>query len=100
MDDTDPHTINISYEPLFSSTYLRSEVRLEIGPLAEMVPFGEYRITPYAAEAFPNLFEQPEALVQTIKPERTFWEKITILPRSGNRMKRRQRNGILLQRWR
>ncbi len=36
-------------------------------------------ITPYVAEDFPDLFEQPTISVSTLAAERTFWEKATIL---------------------
>jgi len=75
----DPHTLNVGYPAAFSDTYLRPEVRLEIGPLAAWLPYDSYRIRPYAAEAFPHLFEQPDCAVRAIRAERTFWEKATIL---------------------
>lgn len=38
LDKDDPHTINIEYPALFAPGYLRPIVRLEIGPLAAMLP--------------------------------------------------------------
>jgi len=75
----DPHVININYPAAFSDEYLRPEIRLEIGPLASWFPSDCYSVQPYAAEEFPDLFEQPSCFVQAIKAERTFWEKVTIL---------------------
>ena len=71
--------INIQYPSSFGSEYLRPEIRLEIGPLAQWVPNAEYEITSYAAKAFPDLFETPTCMINAIKAERTFWEKVTIL---------------------
>ena len=85
IDESDPHTINVSYQPAFSNHYLRDQIRLEIGPLAEMVPFGHYSVKPYAAEEFPKLFKQPSVELDAIKPERTFWEKVTILHAEAHR---------------
>jgi hypothetical protein len=79
VDGTDPHVLNIRYPGAFADTYLRPEVRLEIGPLASWLPFGEYRIRPYAAEEFPQVFHRFECRVKAIRAERTFWEKATIL---------------------
>ena len=75
----DPYVIDINYPAAFPDDYLRPEVRLEIGPLASWLPYEERRISCYAAEAFPKVFEQRECVVKVIKAERTFWEKATIL---------------------
>ncbi len=80
-----PDVISIQYPSDFSDTYLRPEVRLEIGPLAQWIPNDNYEIHPYAAEEFPHLFEQPSSFVQVIKAERTFWEKATILHQEAHR---------------
>jgi len=81
----DPFVLNVHYPGAFVETYLRPEVRLEIGPLASWLPFDEYRIRPYAAERFPDLFAKPECTVRAIKAERTFWEKATILHHEAHR---------------
>jgi hypothetical protein len=36
-------------------------------------------IMPFAAEEFPDVFDEPSCAVKAIKAERTFWEKATIL---------------------
>ena len=54
LADDDPHVLNVHYPAAFADDYLRPEVRLEIGPLASWIPFDEYTIKPYAAEAFPE----------------------------------------------
>ncbi len=79
VDADDPHVIGIHYPAAFPDAYLRPEVRLEIGPLASWLPYEEHRISCYAAEAFPDVFEQRECTVRVISAERTFWEKATIL---------------------
>jgi len=82
----DLHALNVIYPASFSDKYLRSEVRLEIGPLAAWMPYDHYRIKPYAAEAFPQLFKQnADCAVQALRAERTFWEKATILHHEANR---------------
>jgi hypothetical protein len=70
---------------VFDDPYLRTEIRLEVGPLAGCVPHAEYFIVPYAAEVFPNLFSSARCRVKAIKAERTFWEKVTILHREAFR---------------
>lgn len=81
----DLHALNVQYPAAFSDAYLRPEVRLEIGPLAAWMPYDSYRIRPYAAEAFPQLFKQADCAVQAIRAERTFWEKATILHHEAHR---------------
>lgn len=83
--EEDPYALNIRYPAAFEDRYLRPEVRLEIGPLASWVPFAEYTIRPYAAEEFPEVFQNPDCMVKAIKAERTFWEKATILHHEAHR---------------
>ncbi len=85
IDTDDKSVINIKYPGVFEDQYLRSEIRLEIGPLAEWIPYGEYVISPYAAEVFPRLFTNAQCKVKAIKAERTFWEKVTIIHREAFR---------------
>ena len=85
IEEADPHVINIQYPGAFSDEYLRPEVRLEIGPLAAWVPFEEKPISCYAAEAFPDVFEEAECSVMVVKAERTFWDKATILHHEAHR---------------
>lgn len=61
------------------------EIRLEIGALAAWTPVKNASITPYAAEQYARLFEQSSTEVLTVLPERTFWEKVTILHREAFR---------------
>lgn len=81
----DLHAINVMYPAAFSDAYLRPEVLLEIGPLAAWLPCDSYRIRPYAAEIFPQVFKQADCAVQTIRAERTLWEKATILHQEAHR---------------
>ena len=85
IDASDSLIINIEYPKSFDNMYLRPVIRLEIGPLASMVPSGGFPVKPYAAEVLPELFEAPEVSVETIKAERTFWEKATILHAEAHR---------------
>jgi hypothetical protein len=85
VDKTDSHAVNILYPAAFSEEYIRPEVRLEIGPLASWVPSATHIIQPYAYEAFPKLFENPDTPVVAITAERTFWEKATILHQEAHR---------------
>ena len=79
IDKDDAYTINIRYPKAFDDVYLRPEIKLVIGPLASMIPFDKYLVKSYASEAFPNMFERSVIEVISIKAERSFWEKVTIL---------------------
>jgi Nucleotidyl transferase AbiEii toxin, Type IV TA system len=84
-DDAEPLTVNVAYPAAYSEAYLRPQVLLEIGPLASWVPSRDHTIQPYAAEAFPNVFDDPDCPVVAIDAERTFWEKATILHQQAHR---------------
>ena len=81
----DSQTIKIKYPAAFPHGYIRPELLLEIGPLASFVPRAEFLITPFTAEVFPKVFEEPQCPVVAIKAERTFWEKATILHQQAHR---------------
>lgn len=85
IDRDDPHSVNIRYPAAFSETYIRPEVRLEIGPLASWVPSAPHVIRPYAFDVVPEVFENPGCEVVAIAAERTFWEKATILHQEFHR---------------
>ncbi|MEX0999543.1 MAG: nucleotidyl transferase AbiEii/AbiGii toxin family protein [Thermodesulfobacteriota bacterium] len=85
IDSSDSHTINIIYPKYFNDEYIKPEIKLEIGPLASMVPFNAYKVKSYSSEVFPEQFEQSEVEVVAITAERTFWEKVTILHAEAHR---------------
>ena len=82
-DDKEQCTVNFFYPHVFNTNYLRQEIRLEIGPLAEWVPSHPVTVSSTAAEQFPSAFHQADTLVPTVDVERTFWEKITILHKTA-----------------
>ncbi len=76
----------IHYPQAFpTDSYLRPEIKLEIGALAAWDPHQSAVVTPYAAEHFPHLFIDKEARIQVTTAERTFWEKATILHAEAGR---------------
>ena len=88
LDPDDPHTVNIRYPAAFAETYIRPELRLEIGPLASWVPSATHVIRPYIFDVVPEVFENPACEVVAIAAERTFWEKATILHQEAHRKAR------------
>lgn len=85
QDEKEPQDLYFTYPRHVSSSvwegsdYLRPVVKIEMGARADHWPAGEYSITPYAAELFPDYFSEPSCLVKVLEGERTFWEKATIL---------------------
>ena len=95
IEKNDPQTVVFAYNRSFEDMSILPVIRLEIGALAAWTPAKEKAITPYAAEQYPHLFEQPSTDILTVLPERTFWEKVTILHSEANRPV----NKTLLQRY-
>lgn len=87
IEDADKQTVIFAYPKLFANTGTLEVIRLEIGALAAWTPAIETAIVPYAAEYYPNIFNQKATNVLTVTPERTFWEKATILHHEANRPK-------------
>lgn len=85
IDYDDPQTIKIVYPNSFSDISILQEIRLEIGALAAWTPVKSASITTYAAQEYRRLFRQPTTEILTVLPERTFWEKVTILHREAFR---------------
>ena len=81
-DPTDEGTLLFSYpsaQTAEAPSYLRRQVKIEMGAGSDPFPIGTHRVRSYAAERFPTLFSEPEAAVVVLEAERTFWEKATLL---------------------
>lgn len=85
VDENDPQTVNFMYPKLFGETSILPMVRLEIGALAAWTPTTQVQITSYAAQTYPHVFHNPVTTILTVLPERTFWEKVTILHKEAFR---------------
>ena len=79
--------VNFAYPQIFTDVSILQVIRLEIGALASWSPTQDAVITPFAAEQYPQIFTHPDTVIRTAVPERTFWEKITILHREANRIR-------------
>ncbi len=85
IDAGDGQTVIFEYPRLFTSTSTLQAIRLEIGALAAWTPAKTASVTPYVTEQYPGLFSSPSTEVLTVSPERSFWEKATILHQEANR---------------
>lgn len=81
-DDPDGQTLLFEYPRARAAGvagYLRPVVKLEFGARSDPWPVEPRQIGPLVAEAFPSLFDAPHCTVRTLRPERTFWEKVMLL---------------------
>lgn len=85
IDESDLQTVLFEYPKVFKSSYVTQVLRLEIGTLAAWTPSEAVHIVPDIQKIYPMLFEGDFIEVKTVLPERTFWEKATILHHEANR---------------
>lgn len=85
IDEKDKQTVIFAYPHLFTNASTLQVIRLEIGALAAWTPTKIAQIEPYSAIYYPKIFKQKDTAILTVAPERTFWEKATILHHEANR---------------
>ncbi|MGB6103215.1 MAG: nucleotidyl transferase AbiEii/AbiGii toxin family protein [Pusillimonas sp.] len=79
-DDADRQTLLFWYPAVTATSddYIRSAVKIEAGAKSALDPHEATVITPYVTDDLPDL-DLTVRKVTTVKPERTFWDKIIIL---------------------
>ena len=87
MDENGGIVIYVDYPKTIKDNYLLDVVKLEIGPVAALTPTKMIDIKPYCFEEFQQIFKVKTIKVETVTPERSFWEKATILHREAYRPK-------------
>jgi len=85
VDPNDEGIVNFEYPANFSDSSILNVIRLEIGALAAWTPTRITKISPYAYDYYPKLFEKGNSEILTTTMERTFWEKATILHQEAQR---------------
>jgi hypothetical protein len=84
--DPDKQTLLFSYPTAIASgSYIRPVVKIELGARSDTDPSTMPTIQPYLAEALPDVIEAAAFQVRTVVPERTFWEKASLLHEEGYR---------------
>ena len=80
-DDPDHQTLLFHYPETLANTasYLRPDVKIEMGARSDNEPTEGPTIRPYLADAFPDIVGDTEFPVRVLAPERTFWEKAMLL---------------------
>jgi hypothetical protein len=91
-DPDDAQTVNFHYPAALEAThyagmaYITPRVKLELGARGDPWPIEEKLIQPYAAEEFPDFFEDANTHVIVLSARRTFWEKATALHAETHRL--------------
>jgi hypothetical protein len=80
LEDKDGQTLLFWYPAVTATTddYIRSAVKIEAGAKSALDPNVAATVTPYVTQNLPDL-NLTVANVTTVKPERTFWDKVIIL---------------------
>jgi len=79
-DDPGAQTLLFHYPPAMgTAAYVRPVVKIELGARSDTEPSATPEIVPYLAEVFPDEVRDGRFTVHAVAPERTFWEKVTIL---------------------
>lgn len=84
-DDKDPMVLYVSYPHVGNDQYIKSAIKLEIGPVAAKTPTEKIVIRPYYNNYFKLEGDDTDFNVKTVSIARTFWEKILILYAETNR---------------
>ncbi len=79
-DDKDGQSLLFWYPAVTAATgnYIRSAVKIEAGAKSALDPHVAASVTPYVTQDLPDL-DLTVTNVITVKPERTFWDKVMIL---------------------
>ncbi len=91
IDPDDAQTLNFHYPVALAATeyrgmaYITPRVKLELGARGDPWPSETKIIRPYAAEDFPDFFDDPDTTVTVLSARRTLWEKATALHAEANR---------------
>jgi hypothetical protein len=91
IDPGDAQTVNFHYPTVLpvsdyeGMAYITPRVKLELGARGDPWPTEEKVIRSYAAEDYPDFFEDPNSTVTVLYAQRTFWEKATALHAEAHR---------------
>lgn len=79
--------IYVKYPTSFDNQYIKSSVKIEIGPISAWNPNSVIKLDSYIYKMYPELFSEGTYDVLVTSIERTFIEKIMILHRESYRTK-------------
>ena len=95
-----PDKLHIPYPTSLESSiaYLQESVLLELGGKNEISPSSQLQLEPYIRSVAPSL-EFPLPTVAVLAPERTYWEKATLIHAECNRKKVKANAERLSRHW-
>lgn len=81
ISTVDPEVINVRYDSLYPMlSYIRNAVKIEVSGRSMSEPLENVQLRSMIEDAFPNTqFTEAKFNVPTVKPERTFLEKVCLL---------------------
>lgn len=81
ISTVDPEVINVRYDSLYPMlSYIRNAVKIEVSGRSMSEPLENVQLRSMIEDAFPNTqFAEAKFNVPTVKPERTFLEKVCLL---------------------
>jgi hypothetical protein len=91
IDAGDAQTVNFHYPTALPAAdyegmaYITPRVKFEFGARGDPWPTEEKVIRPYAADDYPDFFNDPDTRVTVLAARRTFWEKATALHAEAHR---------------
>jgi len=79
--DPDGQTLLFAYPSAYdaAATYVRPEVKIEMGARSDTDPTETITITPYVHDVYPEIVVDAAVEIRAVSPTRTFWEKAMLL---------------------
>ena len=85
INDDDLGTVIFAYPHSFADNSILNVIRLEIGALASWIPLKKVKVKSFVEEEYPGVISISDIEILATTPERTFWEKATILHQEAHR---------------
>ena len=79
ISDDDLGSVLFAYPSSYSDPSILKVIKLEAGVLSGWMPLNKRIIKPFVAEEYPSIFSYSNIELLATTPDRTFWEKATIL---------------------
>ncbi|MBA3814637.1 MAG: nucleotidyl transferase AbiEii/AbiGii toxin family protein [Alphaproteobacteria bacterium] len=87
-DENEPKNLRFIYPSIiktFDNPYVKQSVLIELGVRGEITPFEVKTVNSFIDDVMADILETEASLIRTLSPNRTFWEKITLLHAENNR---------------
>jgi len=87
-DQAEPKNLRFYYPTAVKvddNAYVKQSVLIEIGVRGDVYPCEPMTVLSYVEAQFQNILNSDQVKIKTLKPVRTFWEKITLLHAENHR---------------